>query len=626
MENTNKKDNSLLSFFLNVSEKIRLGSNNIRDKVLDDNISIDGLFKKVIELDKAKDEALKKMITSKKALIEWVKAKDEYDLYYMQLYCFYDAARAEVSPAELEKYSIKFVQMLDEIGDDEPREGRFILKNKKKILQLLKDDDMAIYRRWFDSKYFSQQAHFLTASNKKVLQAIDHGRILDRIFEAILNSSQELHFGAVVDSKGNYVEKLKPELFNDPVFLKSFYKYLNSGYLTQFGMLRELIFCLYIRYTQKLEILHYDNRFEHLMSSLEVDGELAKAILKQSRLFKNVFVRYREQVDKMIADQLGVKEIEPWNRRRGLMYEPIKISRIEGVEDCLKALSVLGEEYVNHFKTIIKEKCIDWNYDKPNTNFSIAIRGNNRFPIRIKWKDNTDEGSMTLIHEAGHTINAMMSKDKGIYSGFHRLNAEIAGFVNEALLFCYYMDDKYKDNKNQEHFTLIYDYMKRLHNNLCENPVYSLTGVGWDKIINESSNPNDLTFSDFVHKFRFVSSTYGGWTKDEKRWMQQKNEDQRHIFDLHEIITSIGSYSDNRSIMYFFGALIGTSIGIDIYYDKNNMRERYLKYLSQGQITDPISSLKKLGFDVTLVSTYSRLVKWIENMMEEFSTYSDKFK
>ena len=132
--------------------------------------------------------------------------------------------------------------------------------------------------------------------------------------------------------------------------------------------------------------------------------------------------------------------------------EKDNISFEDAKEEVLKALEILGEEYINKLKEAFDNNWIDV-YAKPNKMggaYNMGVYGVH--PYVLMNFVNRKRDVSTIAHELGHSMHSYYSdKTQGVMdSNYTIMVAEVASTVNEILLSNYQIKNE-KDNKKQKH-------------------------------------------------------------------------------------------------------------------------------------------------------------------------------
>jgi oligoendopeptidase F len=117
-----------------------------------------------------------------------------------------------------------------------------------------------------------------------------------------------------------------------------------------------------------------------------------------------------------------------------------KMGYDEAVETCIKALAPLGEEYCRRLEKGLTRGWVD-RYENKGKRSGAYSSGCYDSPpyILLNYEENTINSLYTLIHEAGHSMHSLYSKESQPYpsADYTIFVAEVASTLNETLLTRY---------------------------------------------------------------------------------------------------------------------------------------------------------------------------------------------
>ncbi|ETY73894.1 oligoendopeptidase F [Lactiplantibacillus fabifermentans] len=137
---------------------------------------------------------------------------------------------------------------------------------------------------------------------------------------------------------------------------------------------------------------------------------------------------------------LGVPELHMYDMYTPLTAKPnLNYTYEEAQTTALKALSVLGSDYVKHVKTAFNSRWIDVveNKGKRSGAYSSGMYDTAPYML-LNWQDNIDN-LYTLVHEMGHSMHSYYTTHTQPYQygDYSIFVAEIASTTNENLLTNY---------------------------------------------------------------------------------------------------------------------------------------------------------------------------------------------
>ena len=139
-------------------------------------------------------------------------------------------------------------------------------------------------------------------------------------------------------------------------------------------------------------------------------------------------------------DLLGVEELHMYDMYTPLTGEaPIKYSIEAAMEETLKGLQPLGEDYLAILQEAFDNRWIDWleNEGKRSGAYSSGAYDTNPY-ILMNWQDSLNQ-LYTLVHELGHSVHSYLTRKNQpyVYGDYSIFLAEIASTTNENILTDY---------------------------------------------------------------------------------------------------------------------------------------------------------------------------------------------
>ncbi len=259
-----------------------------------------------------------------------------------------------------------------------------------------------------------------------------------------------------------------------------------------------------------------------------------------------------------------------------------KFTYQEAQEIILKALSVLGDDYVSVLKKAFNERWIDVleNEGKRSGAYSSGSYTTNPF-ILLNWQDNLDN-VYTLAHELGHSLHSYYSRlnQDYIYGSYSIFVAEVASTTNENLLTAYLLK-KYKDPKIQAY--IINHYLDGV-----KGTVYRQTQFAeFEHFIHKSLQDGIALTSDYL------CENYGK--------INQKYYGETMVYDdeiKYEWARIPHFYYNYYVYQYATGFSAASALSYKILNEGESAVKNYLKFLSAGSSVTPIDALLIAGVDM----------------------------
>jgi len=280
----------------------------------------------------------------------------------------------------------------------------------------------------------------------------------------------------------------------------------------------------------------------------------------------------------------------------------LKFTYEQAKEIILKALSVLGEDYVSHLKEAFENRWIDVleNTGKRSGAYSSGSYNTNPF-ILMNWQDNLDN-VYTLAHELGHSMHSFYTRKNQpfIYGDYSIFVAEVASTTNENLLTAYLLKT-YKDPKVQA--TIINHYLDGV-----KGTVYRQT-----------------QFAEFEHFIHTADASGVALTSDA---LSQKYDEINRLYYGTEMTYDTEISTEWARIPHFYynyyvyqyatGFSAASALAYKIINDGQAAVDNYLKFLKAGSSVTPIEALKIAGVDMSSNQATLDALKLFKQRLDEF--------
>ncbi len=277
-------------------------------------------------------------------------------------------------------------------------------------------------------------------------------------------------------------------------------------------------------------------------------------------------------------------------------------------EIVLKALSVLGEDYISILKKGYEDRWVDVypTTAKRTGGYSGGCYDTNPY-ILLNYQNKYNDIS-TLAHESGHSMHSYYTRHNNPYQygDYAIFVAEVASTVNEILLAKYLLKTS-KDNKEK---LFILDNLM----NLYKATIYRQTMFAEfeQSIYKDAENNIPLTADYLEEKYYNLNKKYFG----------ENVVVDKEISDEWARIPHF--YYNFYVYKYATGLSAASKIADDILSGKENAVENYKKFLSSGSTLSPIESLKLAGVDLTKKEVVESALKIFNDTIEEFKKINEE--
>lgn len=299
---------------------------------------------------------------------------------------------------------------------------------------------------------------------------------------------------------------------------------------------------------------------------------------------------------------LGVDELHMYD-----LYNPIvaqadeKITYEQAKQAVLEAVKPLGEEYGKVVREAFANRWIDvWeNEGKRGGAYSSSTSRPHPY-ILLNHKD-TLNSQFTLVHEMGHTMHSYLSmKNQPVaYSDYVIFVAEVASTCNEVLMM---QDLLKKTNDKTRRAYLINYFLEQFRTTLYRQTMFA----EFELKINQLSEAGESLTADALNKV---------------------------YYDLNRLYYGDGMVVDNEiggewaRIPHFFynfyvfqyatGFSAAIALAMKILHEGEPAVKNYLRFLSSGKSTDPISLLKIAGVDMASPAPVEEALRLFDELITE---------
>lgn len=469
---------------------------------------------------------------------------------------------------------LKFIEENEKLKRYE-REIKEIIKEKEHVLSKQEENLLAMY-----SEVFSAQ---------------------ENVFDILTNT--EFNFGEITEENG---KKTKMTDSNYSIFLKSqnenirkqafnlmyskYSEFLNTiGELYLARVKEDTITAKFRKYSSSLEkavnnddsnLKVYNSLIEAVHSNINVNHEFIK--LKRKLLKKEEMHIYDIYVNPFqISDDT-------------ITFEQAK-------EEVLKALNVLGKEYISKLEEAFSNRWVDV-YPKENKRggaYSMGVYGVH--PYVLDNFVNNKRDVSTIAHELGHAMHSYYSNTNQnvIDSNYTIMVAEIASTTNEILLAKYQIENEQDKTKKAE---IIYELLEMIRATLFRQAMFA----EFEKMVHEKIELGEMLSSDDLSNMYYkLNEQYFG--KDCIIDEQIKYEWAR----IPHFYTPFYVYK------YATGISAAIIIAKNILEGKEGYKEKYIEMLKQGCTKKSVELLKMVDVDLENIETYKGAIDFYKDLTME---------
>lgn len=428
----------------------------------------------------------------------------------------------------------------------------------------------------------------------------------EQVFEALTDS--DLRFGKVKNDKGEDVEltesnyssfiestnrDVRKEAFE--MLLKTYSNYKNTIANTFAGNVEVLTTMAKLKkYSSSLEASLFDDNI-----STGVYNNLIDTVFNNL----NVLYKYFD----LKKEVLGLDEFHLYDQYNSLVPDCSKNYTFEEAKDLvLKALTVLGEDYVANLNKAFDERWIDVynNKGKRTGAYSSGFYDTNPY-VLLNFNGKFGDVS-TLAHELGHSMHTYYSchNNPYQYSSYKIFVAEVASTVNELLLKYYILN--HTDDVNEKKY-IINEMMNNFKSTIYRQTMFA----EFERDMHALKEKGEVLTSQLLSdKYYELNKKYFGPNVVVDDVIRYEWERIPHF------------YYDFYVYKYAIGLSCACYIADGILNNKPNALENYKKFLSSGGSDYPANELKIASIDVTKSEVVESAIKMFDNLIKQFKELS----
>lgn len=479
-------------------------------------------------------------------------------------------------------------------------------------LQALIDAEprLADYQHVFDV-LGQQRPHTLSIPEERLLAgASDIFDASEKTFGVLDNA--DLQFPVVQDENGNDV-RLSQGLYGillestTPKVREQAFKALYSVYQQFRHTFASTLASEVKTHNFEAQVRHYGSAREAAMSQNNVPAVVYDTLVKtvdQHLDLLHQYVALRKKI-------LGVSELHMYDLYTPLTGEPsLSYTYDQAKEEALKALAVLGPDYVANVQQMFDQRSIDVveNKGKRSGAYSGGMYDTKPY-ILLNWQDSL-ESLYTLVHEMGHSMHSHYTRTNQPYQygDYSIFVAEIASTTNENLLTDYLLKTQ---TDPQVRAYVLNQYLDGF-----KGTIYRQTQFA--------------EFEDYIHRQAaagksltadFMSDFYG---KLNARYYGDAIISDPQIADEWTRIPHF--YYNYYVCQYATGFAAATTLSQRILSGDDAKRTAYLNYLKAGSSALPLDVMRQAGVDMTQPDYLETAFQTFADRLKEFSQLAQNLK
>lgn len=353
------------------------------------------------------------------------------------------------------------------------------------------------------------------------------------------------------------------------------------------------------------KIRGYNSALEASLFNGNIDTKIYDNLI--DTLHKNLSVM--DDYYKLKKQILSLDEIHIYDIYTPLIKQSSKKYTFDEAKDIvIKALSILGDTYINDLKKAFDERWIDVypNKGKRGGAYSSGCYTSNPF-VLLNFNGKYNDIS-TLAHELGHSMHTYYSVKNNpyIYHGYKIFVAEVASQVNEILLARYLIENA---DEKLEKLNILDNLMELFKGSIIRQTMFA----EFEKYMHESEAKGEVLTSKFISdKYYELYKLYSGSimiSDEEIRYEWEKIPHFYYNFYVYQYATGLAA---------------ACYIASNILEKKEGALEKYLEFLKLGGSMDPVDELKVAGVDMNDKEVIQKALDMFKNTIEEFKKIYEK--
>lgn len=451
--------------------------------------------------------------------------------------------------------------------------------------------------------------HTLSTPEEKLLASMgDIFSVPENIFSVL--DDADLEFADVIDQNGRTTE-LTDSTYNQ--LIQSTDRTVRKQAFTKlYDVYHQFLRTFAKTLGSHVHIQNYDAKVRHYDSARQ-------AALNENNIPESVYDNLVQTVHKhldLLQQYVGLRQkvlkltdLSMYDLYTPLTGKPeLTYTFEEGKKIALKALSVLGKDYVERVKKAFDERYIDVLPNKGKRGGAYSGGGYDTPPyILLNWNDDLDS-LYTLVHEMGHSMHSQLTKTNQPfqYGDYSIFVAEIASTTNENLLTAYLLEHETDPS--------VRAYVLNYYLDGFKGTVYRQTQFAeFEQWLHETDAKGEpLTADEMSAKYLDLNQQYYG----------KQVGSTPQIADEWARIPHF--YYDFYVYQYSTGFAAATTLANNILDDKQEDTTAYLHYLQAGSSDYPINIMRQAGVDMTQVDYLETAFAMFEKRLKELEEILNK--
>ena len=510
----------------------------------------------------------------------------------------------DTSNSKYQEFKGKIEKVITEVGT----KGSFVLPE---LLKLSKDDferfmvekpELKIYDYEFHN-ILRMKNHILSDKEEELLSSLSKSLNNPEDTAGYLRDS-DMKFGVIKDSDGKTIE-LSNTNFSKYIMDKD-RNVRKSAFYTLYKEYANLQNTFASSYSGKVNtdnVLALRRKFKDAREAALFGSNITPKVYDNliEVLHRNLYIM--DDYYDLKKEVMGLDEIHIYDIYGDLVPSSSKTYTFEEAKDIvIKALSILGDDYITNLKKAFDEKWIDVmpNKGKKGGAYSWGCFTSNPY-VLLNFNGKLDDVS-TLAHELGHSMHSYYSNKNNpyIYHQYKIFVAEVASQVNELILARYLID--HTDDKNEK-LAVLDKLMELYKGSIVRQTMFA----EFEYLMHKNEQEGAVLTSEYISdEYYKLYKKYSGKNMISDKEIRYEWEKIPHF------------YYDFYVYQYATGLAAASYIASNIMSGNKEYLNKYLKFLTLGGSMDPIDELKVAGVDMNDPEVIQKAMDMFKDIIDEF--------
>ncbi len=471
--------------------------------------------------------------------------------------------------------------------------------SQKEFADLFKENKNLENYRVILENIYEMKDHVLTPKEEQLIS------LLTQTY-----SSYEIISSTLINSEHNYgkvqiAEKKIPILINNLEVLKQnkqekIRKKVSTNFakvIKQYENTESSLLNYYIENNVNIaKIRNYRSAWDEKLKRIHISNEVFENLKNCAKDNKKSWQEYFKLMKKVLKlDVLhGYDTALNWSDEN----KSYSIEQAQSI--ILKALEILGEDYVNKVKKVFDCNYIDYCPYKGKLSGGYSICGYHN-PSRIVLSYNNNyNGILTIAHEVGHNINYQYINENNLlwYRGNSSFVAEVASLTNEFLV---------------NHYVAVNSQDKQERMQGIENTLKTFQNNFFDAIM-EAQMEQDMY--EHKEKGEVISANYLNNLVKKYKNFYLGNVIKNNKYSYHSWVTRSHYYMFFYLYSYALCVSVAAIVSKKIINQEDNMLKKYKEFLKCGSNLKPEEAYKVLGVDLKDKNVLDEAISFFDEQIE----------